>query len=455
MTLRVSEHGELNPTKVLYIGGNLSQNKGGAAIILSSHKALRNYIPNIEFAFTSIIPKYDSGPSKYYGIRMVSEGNSNISMLMILLPSRLIRCLLWNIFNSLFNQNISCLLNDDVLNEYAKSDIVLEVSGDGLSGDYGIFSAYMSFSRILFCVLLKKNYIIYAQSIGPYNIKWPFLKKHSPFLSLFCKHIAKYTLNKADLITAREPLTLEILRSLGIITPPIYLTSDSAFLLDSAPDSDISKIFLNHGINQTEKLIGISVSESISMLNYDSNSSLAHNTYEDIISHIVDYVTEKFNMRVVFIPHVTGPGLKNDDRIKAQKIYNNIKNKSRVILIFDDLGPEILKGMIGRCELFIGSRMHANIAAISMRVPTIAIGYSHKTRGIMTAAGQEDFICDFNKLSLDDITQKIDAIWENRDSVKRELDICVSILELKAGYNAKLVAEFLSDTKSTNGAKKG
>ena len=42
----------------------------------------------------------------------------------------------------------------------------------------------------------------------------------------------------------------------------------------------------------------------------------------------------------------------------------------------------VIKGYISRCELFIGARTHATIAAYSTGVPTLVLGYSVKARGI-------------------------------------------------------------------------
>ena len=41
-----------------------------------------------------------------------------------------------------------------------------------------------------------------------------------------------------------------------------------------------------------------------------------------------------------------------------------------------------LKGYIAACDLFIGARTHATIAAYSSHVPTLVVGYSVKARGI-------------------------------------------------------------------------
>ena len=47
--------------------------------------------------------------------------------------------------------------------------------------------------------------------------------------------IAKFLLKRMALITLRERISKQHLEELGITNVPIYLTADSAFLLEPAP----------------------------------------------------------------------------------------------------------------------------------------------------------------------------------------------------------------------------
>ena len=87
--------------------------------------------------------------------------------------------------------------------------------------------------------------------------------------------------------------------------------------------------------------------------------------------------------------------------------------------------------------------MHANIAALSMAVPTIGIGYSHKTWGIMKMMGQEEFICDFQEVSVSIMMDKIDKAWQNREKITEELKQKTKIVQERAFYNAILVKQLL------------
>ena len=436
-------------TKIIFIGGNLSKNIGGAAIVSSACRTLKEVIPAAEFTLLSFLPKYDFERStRYPNIRIISELDEKKYHLPLPLLSswllRLLRSMVWKAIYKLFGLNAHKLIDEKILKEYANSDVIIEISGDGLSGDYGFFGIFISFPRILVGILLKKPVVIYAQSIGPYNIKWPFLiNKESAILSRFCRYFARYVLNSVSLITVREEITLNILKNLGIRKPPIYLTADSAFLLPPTSEGRVYEILSSYGVNPKEKIIGISVSSSISMLQYNSKSKVDYNHYKNVMIQIINYLTDKLDVKVILVPHVTSPGIMNDDRIIGAEICQKLKNKRKAVPISEELTPEELKGIIGRCDLFIGSRMHANIAALSMAVPTIAIGYSHKTWGIMKMMEQEEFICDFQEVTVSNVMAKIDKAWQNKEKISEELKQKTKIVQERAFYNAILVKQLL------------
>ena len=66
-------------------------------------------------------------------------------------------------------------------------------------------------------------------------------------------------------------------------------------------------------------------------------------------------------------------------------------------------------------EVILGLRMHANIAALAMGVPTFAIAYSRKTLGIMRMLGQERWVSDIDTLSSEALIANIEALWSERE----------------------------------------
>jgi len=420
-------------TKILFINTNCSWNKGSAAQVVSTYKVLKNVIPKAEFVLMSYCPELDRERAEAYGIKVVgyydsekvrNHRNGLISYILHLLMS-LFRCNLWvMLFKVGLNVN-RLIIHDKFLKEYYTADIVIDLSGDSFS-DWGARSV-VNAQGILIAILLKKPIVMYSQSIGP------FKSGYSLFLAKFC-------LNRTKLIIVREEVTKAYLQQIGIKS---YLTADCAFLLEPTSFENTSEILLKEGIytNNNRPIIGISVSQLINELG-DVKTS---NENVIVLKQMVDYLAEKLNAQVVFVPHVIAPKeYLCDDRFAAEKIYKIVKNKSKITLIKNEYSPEELKGIIGQCDSFIGARMHANIAALSSYIPTIAIAWSHKYVGIMRALGQEKYVCDFKTMNFEELKSKIDDLWDNREKIREELKLKVKAQKDLAWYSGELVRDLLN-----------
>lgn len=169
-----------------------------------------------------------------------------------------------------------------------------------------------------------------------------------------------------DLIVARESISYEFLKA---INPNTLLTCDPAFALDT---SEISDAELPGGFIPG-KMVGINISPLIQKS--EQVEGITYKNYRNMISYILDST----DYNIALIPHVVCEG--NDDHVPLKKLYEEISCKDRVCII-EDANCEKLKGYISKCELFIGARTHATIAAYSSLVPTLVIGYSTKATGI-------------------------------------------------------------------------
>lgn len=410
--------------KILLIGASCSKNRGSAAMLFSATKTLRQFIPESNFTVLSPFPELDLKNCGAYNVRVIGSSEGTLKSIF-----RLFRSITWNIFK-LLGLNLHRLINEKILQEYANSDIIIDLSGDTFSDDYGSMASIGSCFKILLCKFLNKPIVIYAQSIGPFNTK-------------LTKSLSKFCLNRVDLLIVRDEITKNYLQEIGI-TNKIHFTADSAFLLEAPPYEKIQEILLKENIDINDRpIIGISASQHIYDLELKKSKLNSENPYILLMVKIVDYLVEKLNAQIVFVPHVTNDDRPVDDRFVAKKIYEIAKNKNKIRLINNEYYPEELKGVIGQCDLFIGARMHANIAATSMCVPTLAIAYSHKSYGIMRMLEIEKYVLDFRTMTFDEMTARIDDLWVNREKIKVELASNVKVLKEHALHNGELVKELL------------
>lgn len=409
-------------TKILIIGAMFSKNRGSAAMLISAIKTMRHVLPNAEFTVLSIFPELDSRKCKIEKVNILGEKGGMLKSL-----SRLFTA---NIWKKLHVQ----IINDNLLQIYIDSDIIIDLSGDGFTDDYGSMASIASCCDILLCKFLNKPIVIYAQSIGPFKNK-------------LTKSLSKFCLNRVDLLIVRDEITKNYLQEIGI-TNMVHFTADSAFLLEVSPHKRIVEILAKENIDGTDRpLIGISASQHLYDLELKESESDSENHYISLMTKIVNYLIDKLNAQIVFVPHVTNDDRPVDDRFVAEKIFEKANKKGKIRLINNEYSPEELKGIIGQCDLFIGARMHANIAATSSYVPTLAIAYSHKSYGIMDMLGMKEYVIDFREMNIEEIKTKIDDLWINKDKIRIKLKSNVDLIKKRALSNGELVRDLVENLK--------
>ena len=153
-------------------------------------------------------------------------------------------------------------------------------------------------------------------------------------------------LKRYSLITARESITYTDLRE-ALPNQNIQYIPDTAFLLP-VEKKELPKGFV------AGKTIGLNVSPVAT-----ENAGAGEGLLEFIVE-LTDYIIDNTDYQIALIPHVVIKG--NDDRETLKKIQNRCKSPDRTVLIADD-NCMVIKWYISQCELFIGARTHATIAA--------------------------------------------------------------------------------------------
>ena len=182
------------------------------------------------------------------------------------------------------------------------------------------------------------------------------------------------TLKRFSLIYARESLTYEYFKALGLKN--IVCFPDPAFVLK--PEAcELPKCF------SISEVIGINLSP------YVLRSNNLSSPFGQTVTNLFDYIISNTNLHILLIPHVLWTG--QDDRIVAEYITSIYKNTNRVsVLDSNHFNYLQIRHIISQCKYFIGGRTHAVISAYSTCVPTMALGYSIKSKGIAKDLGMDD-----------------------------------------------------------------
>lgn len=215
-------------------------------------------------------------------------------------------------------------------------------------------------------------------------------------------------LNQLSAITARESLTYDYFCN-TLKLRNVELVADPAFVLQPQI-VDLPTIF-------NEDVIGINLSNFVR--EKFSKESVFIKSFLDFLG----YILKSSKLNVVLIPHVFWDD--QDDRIVCNLIKDNMFQADRVkVLNTDNMNYCQIRYAISKCRFFIGARTHAMISAYYSSVPSLALGYSIKSRGIVKDIGlDEKLVLDYKIIkNADDLINRFDYLVKNESSIRNHLN---------------------------------
>lgn len=416
---------------VLVVCPSDPRNKGTLSVLIAILQELEEMFS--DHTITFLTESYEKDFEKYR-VRAVQHlvPRSPTSFRKIKTILSICRFTTWATLHRLFKIDVKWLLKPgewETLQAYAKTDFIVACGTDALSDKYGVLPCMGTLYNIFLGILLKIPTCIISQQIGPFQ---------KGIKGRICSFLTKIILGNAKLIATRDAISLQNLGEIGVKGPPIYLTADIAFLLRSAPYEEVKQKLSLEGINLSSKpIIGINTSALIYHYMPGTSNEQKRKKYVRLMSQITDYIIEEFGATVVFLPHVFGPP--DDDRIIANEIACESKNKGKLKLINCELTCGELKGTIGRFDLFITTRMHPLIHAISMNVPVICVDYTFKAKALMQRINLQEQVCDISDLDFEKLKTKVRDTYSAKDRLKQKLSEGAMAMKEQARLNLALI----------------
>lgn len=306
--------------------------------------------------------------------------------------------------------------NNKVLSTIAQTDFANSIAGgDSFSDIYGIRRFYyVSLPQILI-ILSGKKLILLPQTLGPFKRK-------------SVRYWASYILRKSHLVFSRDNRGIpEMKKMLGskFDENKFKFCYDVGFVLDPIASKE-NNSDSNIGKNKASALlVGLNVSGLLYMGGYTRDNMFGLKVdYHDLIEKILDLLINKYQASVVLIPHVFGIENKESDAKACLKVFDQYKDQyeGKIDVVRESYNQNEIKHIIGLCDFFIGSRMHACIAAISQCIPAVSIAYSKKFFGVMETIGVEDLVADPRELEINEIMTIIENSLSNQDMHRQKLE---------------------------------
>lgn len=247
---------------------------------------------------------------------------------------------------------------------------------------------------------LGKSVVLGPSSIGP------FATGH--------KRAAAKLLSYVDLIVLREELSRSFLSELGVNEDIVTISPDIAFRHRPGPMSNL----------------GEAVLEQIAQLRRDEHGgvvgvSVRHHTFPGSLSPEADFARYIDAVESTLVA-LSGDGAQvvifsqtEEDWVVSNLLSDALSSRGiRHLLADRDLTPSDLQRLYGEIDLLIGTRMHANILALTMGTPVVAIAYEPKTMGILQSIGLSEWGVWIDEVRSDSLLEISRAAWKERGPLR-------------------------------------
>jgi polysaccharide pyruvyl transferase WcaK-like protein len=415
--------------KILFLGATpFIGNRGVSALTFGSLNLIFRFFPNskvniLEYSKEPVSFKYSydnkENEIKFICIRFSKKIflKNHIAILIIfaimkiLIPFKFFSKMVFSLF--------------PVLKEIDSGNIAFSISGgDSFSDIYGFRRfIYATLPQILI-IFMKIPLIHLPQTYGPYNSKTSSV-------------ISKWILKNSTLIYARDLVSINYIKNKfkdNKISNKLHFNFDVGFLLEPIRP----KNFKQYKIADYEKskiIIGLNISGLLYVGGYTQNDQFQMGiNYPLFIEDLIDWLIVKKNTIVFLIPHVFGNQLESDSKA-CSEMYDKLKYKyeNKLVYIDEEFDSQEIKYIIGKFDLFIGSRMHSCIAALSQNIPAIGISYSRKFTGVYQTLNLHKLVIHPGKNSIKEVYKLIEDTMENRKNI--EIQLMHEMLRVKNRLN--------------------
>jgi colanic acid/amylovoran biosynthesis protein len=324
---------------------------------------------------------------------------------------------------------------DAVRHAYSEADLVVSTGGYFLTGVPANDFTYVFLSRLLHLSWATEAGVptaVLGQSIGPIE-------------SAELRQSARGLFSAAGFVGVRDVESFSFLHRSGL-APRARLTADLAVSLAPAPQHEVDEVLSR--LDLSPGALGISVRH------YPGTPS----HFFEHVARVADRAVRELDLDVLLIGTTAPPAnapevrereraLGNDDTVALSEVFDLMQEKGRARVSTDNLPPRLLKGVLGTCHAFLGTRMHASILATTAGVPAAGIAYEYKVRGWFERLGMADLVSPLQTADEEALWHLTEQLTSRNDELRRHLDRAVPLIQEASLDNYRGLAELVAPTR--------
>lgn len=414
--------------RILIVNVHSSHNAGDAALTMATIGQLRAIFPDCDVTLAMDDPDSHYGDGLAIGspIQWVKPCTTwRWSQLALLVPATLIPAVTHRLKKRAFYA-LTPKAWQGLLKAYANADFVVSKPGGFLYSSGRGLSMLVALYTMWLALIFGKPVYMFPQSVGPLLHSWE-------------RAAVGGVISKLRIIAVREPFSLSQLRQCGVPSERCNLLPDTAFAFQGASEQDAARWLLEQGVR-----IGDGPWLGMTTVNWSAQSATfeRQEAYERGCAAAIRSFVERHGGSAVLFPQVTGPLPSQDDRVSSRRVARELLDLGDAVHVIESpVSADILRTAYSFMDVFIGTRMHSAIFAMSSGVPTIAIGYQPKTSGIANLVGMERWSIPIEQVDDSVLVMLLNRLWNERESVSQYLKGVIPLLREQAQLPGKMIED--------------
>ncbi|MGI9290602.1 MAG: Coenzyme F420 hydrogenase/dehydrogenase, beta subunit C-terminal domain [Gammaproteobacteria bacterium] len=386
--------------QISLIGATLTGNQGAAAMLETSIGEVRKRLPDANFVIHSYFPEADKKACLAEHVRIV-DATPRVLVLSALpaLLDGLLRPLGLRLPNVLMPAS---------LRELRNSAVLLDISGISLADGREKFLPFN-----LLCtwpaMLTGTPVVKLSQAMGPAK-------------NLLTRMFARFLLKRSTHTFARGAYTAQEITDL-VPEERMSKAADIAFLHQDnyalLPQwSDRASDIVASIRTDNKPAVAISVSAVVAGLMQKQGKD-----YCAIISAAIDQLLKQ-GCRIIVFPNAgreNTDSIRNNDIPLVTAVREIIGEKPEIHYLDQPINTAGIRSLLKECDALMASRFHAMVAGLSLAVPTLVLGWSHKYQEVMSMFGTEEHYLDWSGMTPDNIVAATNRLLDEQNSVRQQL----------------------------------
>jgi polysaccharide pyruvyl transferase WcaK-like protein len=324
------------------------------------------------------------------------------------------------------------------LREIDQAELFASVAGgDSFSDIYGTVRFFYTAMPQLLVLAMSKRLVLLPQTIGPFH-------------SRLARAMSGFILKRAERVFSRDLNGLRDVKHLisGSKADKCLFCYDLAFSLAPKAPTQTDIAGLSLAIDRKRPIVGVNISGLLYAGGYTRRNMFGLRIdYKTFIRELIHFLIEYQDADVLLVPHVFVAADANaSDRLESdqevcEQVFGELSARyvGRLGLVRGLYDESEIKYVIGKCNFFIGSRMHACIAAVSQCVPAVCVAYSAKFIGVMQTLGIDSIVADARERTAPEILEVIRHAYGDREAIRRQLtakmvEVMATVLNLFSAF---------------------